>query len=125
MKEVKARYDIIGSPSAEWNVRLGPSMHDYSQIEKAYQTSYRLLQQSRSAGCDVDDEMDLVVRNYGLYLANQDRFSEARDILEQVAARQRGTDDDEDDADSSDDSSEQLVNDCFSLWSFCTKMLQE
>ncbi|CAB9511693.1 P4Hc [Seminavis robusta] len=55
--------------------------------KEAYRRGHTLLLALAQAGCDVVDETDTLSRNYGLMLANQDRFTEACEVLKDTAAR--------------------------------------
>jgi len=58
---------------------------DYAMAqEDAFIKSYGLLRTSARAGCDVSVEWNKVLLNYGLFIANQDRFSQACCILQQM-----------------------------------------
>ena len=52
-----------------------------TQIEETYQTGLQLLEDSFEAGCDVDKDRTALRLNYGLWVANQDRFRKAVEIL--------------------------------------------
>lgn len=57
------------------------------EAEEAYRRGLVILIQSEVAGCNVGHDMDLISLNYGLDLANQDRFAEACEILARPASK--------------------------------------
>jgi len=79
-------------------------------IMAAYQRGIQLLEKSGQAGCDVEDDLNTIILNYGLYLSNQDRFRDAADVLQALAMRKR-------------DGIEKrrVVEDAYQLWKFCGK----
>ncbi|KAG7356282.1 hypothetical protein IV203_000968 [Nitzschia inconspicua] len=58
-------------------------------VQQTYQRGLKLLLQAREAGCAVDDDLDALSLNYGLYLSNQDAFADACAILEHPVSRWR------------------------------------
>ncbi|KAL7559028.1 hypothetical protein ACA910_016371 [Epithemia clementina (nom. ined.)] len=52
-----------------------------SSIETTYQNGLRVLEGAFHAGCDVDKDRNALRLNYGLFVANQDRFQQAATIL--------------------------------------------
>jgi tetratricopeptide (TPR) repeat protein len=52
-----------------------------SIIQRLYEKSLDLHQRAKSVGCDVEIDMDTAALNYGLFLANRDRFQAAVGIL--------------------------------------------
>jgi tetratricopeptide (TPR) repeat protein len=58
--------------------------NDMAKIEQVYIKSLQLHQRSKQAGCDVGQDMNAAALNYGLLIANQDRFEEAIAILSQI-----------------------------------------
>ena len=53
----------------------------FDQARHCYEKSALLHRNSMLAGCDVQNEFDASILNYGLLLANLDRFREAADVL--------------------------------------------
>jgi hypothetical protein len=97
------------SPDQEQRCLLGP------RIEQAYTTSTELLQESFKAGCNVQDELDNVSVNHGLYVSNLDRFQDACNILERVASRKVLL---------PDQDCGRVVEDAYRLWRFCESRLK-
>jgi hypothetical protein len=81
---------------------LGP------RIEQAYTKATKLLQESFKAGCNVQDELDTVSLNHGLWVSNLDRFQDACSILERVASRKVP-----------DQDCGRVIEDAYRLWKFC------
>ena len=87
-------------------------------VEETFRKGLDLLNRSQQAGCDVEDERDALVLNYGLHVSNQDRFAEACQILWPVASRkeiyeQQGR------------PVSRVVNDVYRLWAFCSQQLPQ
>jgi tetratricopeptide (TPR) repeat protein len=80
------------------------------EIESAYQQGFFLLQQSMNAGCSVVPDFDSLCLNYGLFLANQDRFADAQKVLAFPAAKYKM---------SSGESPSRLIDDAYGLFNFC------
>ena len=53
----------------------------FDQARQCYEKSALLHRNSQVAGCDIQNEFDASILNYGLFLANLDRFREAADVL--------------------------------------------
>ena len=53
----------------------------FDQARQCYEKSALLHRNSMLAGCDIQNEFDSSILNYGLFLANLDRFREAVDVL--------------------------------------------
>lgn len=90
--------------------KLGPDVvsDGYSQkAEQAYQKAWELLKKSEAAGCDVVNDFDALTLNYGLHVSNQDRFNEARAILERLASKV------------AEDPENRIVSDAYKLFTFC------
>ena len=51
------------------------------QAQYCYKKSALLHRAAQLAGCDIGQELDAAILNYGLFIANLDRFSEAADVL--------------------------------------------
>jgi hypothetical protein len=66
--------------------KWGPK-HFTWNVRYIYQQGLDLLVQASIAGCAVQDDMDALSLNYGLYLANQDLYAEACVILERPASK--------------------------------------
>ncbi|KAG7356642.1 hypothetical protein IV203_001328 [Nitzschia inconspicua] len=60
-----------------------------TNVQQTYQRGLKLLLQAREAGCAVDDDIDALSLNFGLYLSNQDAFADACAILEHPVSRWR------------------------------------
>jgi tetratricopeptide (TPR) repeat protein len=58
--------------------------NDMAKVEQIYMKSLQLHQRSKQVGCDVVQDMNAAALNYGLFIANQDRFEEAIAILSQI-----------------------------------------
>jgi tetratricopeptide (TPR) repeat protein len=58
------------------------------EIEQVYRRGVDLLERSEQAGCQVETDLDSMLLNFGLDLANQDRFDEACDVLARPASKQ-------------------------------------
>ena len=61
-------------------------MKEERMAETAYAEAYRLVEMSARAGCDVVMDTERVCLNYGLLLANQDRFEDAASVLDRGAS---------------------------------------
>ncbi|GAX12050.1 hypothetical protein FisN_8Lh150 [Fistulifera solaris] len=84
--------------------------HEYlTKAELAYQKGWELLTKFEQVGCDVTADFDYLTLNYGLLVANQDRFAEACSILQLLAASVDGRSD------------SQIAKDAYMLYSFCQK----
>jgi hypothetical protein len=81
--------------------------------EQAYQRGLELLVKSDQAGCNVEDDLDSISLNYGLDLANQDRFAEACEILARPAAKRKDG-----------SSNSQIIENAYRLWEFCACNLE-
>ena len=80
--------------------------------EEAYRYGLELLMRSREAGCSaihLQKDLDILRLNYGLLVANQDRFHEAASILAPMIATTA----------TSRDSINNNNTDAFRLWKFC------
>ena len=77
--------------------------------EDVYQQGLDLLLQAEEAGCLVGGDLDRVSLNYGLYLANQDKFEEASEVLERTANKFRN------------ESDNRIWKDAHGLWKFCQR----
>jgi hypothetical protein len=86
---------------------LGP------RIAQAYTKATELLQESFKAGCNVQDELETVSLNHGLYVSNLDRFQDACSILEQAASRKVP-----------DQDCGRVIEDAHRLWRFCESRLK-
>ena len=53
----------------------------FDQAHNCYKKSTLLHRAAQLAGCDIGQELDAAILNYGLFIANLDRFTEAADIL--------------------------------------------
>ena len=51
------------------------------QAHNCYKKSALLHRAAQLAGCDIGQELDAAILNYGLFIANLDRFTEAADVL--------------------------------------------
>ncbi len=78
-----------------------------TKAEQAYQKGWELLTKSESVGCDVTEDFDSLTLNFGLLVANQDRFVDACSILQRFVSRVEGRSD------------SRIVNDAYMLYSFC------
>jgi hypothetical protein len=56
-------------------------------VANVYQTGLDLLVDASMAGCAVDDDLDAISLNYGLYLANQNSYEAAAGVLERPALK--------------------------------------
>ena len=56
-----------------------------ADVQQYYERAVFLHKASKMAGCDVGQEYDAAILNYGLWLANQDRFEESVNVLSQVS----------------------------------------
>jgi hypothetical protein len=97
--------------------RYPNSLEHESRTVEAYQKSREILEQSREAGCDVEDEWDSVSLNYGLFLANIDRFADSVCALDRTARKKE-----EDSVDTTTTTS-QVVDDAHRLWQFCKRKM--
>jgi tetratricopeptide (TPR) repeat protein len=59
----------------------------HDEIEDAFQQGHNLLTRQAAAGVNVGQDTDSLCLNYGLYLANLDRFQEAAKILMPTARK--------------------------------------
>jgi tetratricopeptide (TPR) repeat protein len=84
------------------------------EIEQAYEKSVQIHQRSKRLGCNVEQDLDATCLNYGLWLANQDRFEQAVDILAQVGCP-TGTPD--------DIGTSRVKSDAYKLWAFCQRQV--
>jgi hypothetical protein len=57
------------------------------KAEEAYDYGMQLLKRQISAGCNAEADLDSLSLNYGLCLANQDRFHEAAQVLKRTAVK--------------------------------------
>jgi len=64
--------------------------YDLAKIEQLYEKSLKLHELSKHAGCDVEQDMDATALNYGLLVANQDRFEDAIVILSHISVPKPG-----------------------------------
>lgn len=97
-----------------WSIAL-TRMEDENQSGSAgdvYQKGLDLLRQAEQAGCLVAGDLDSLSLNYGLYLANQDKFKEACAFLEGPASK------------FDEDSDNQLQRDAHRLWKFCQSRVE-
>jgi hypothetical protein len=83
------------------------------EIESAYHQGFLLLRQSMNAGCNVVPDLDSLCLNYGLYLANQDRFAEAHKILAFPAAKYN----------MAGEIPSRLIHDAYGLFQFCERRM--
>ena len=84
-----------------------PSTRRIVEQESAYQKGLYILQRSIKAGCTNESltrDLESLSLNYGLFVANQDRFRDAVEILEPVAAI---------------DASTEAGKDAYRLWTYC------
>jgi len=83
--------------------------------EEAYEHGQKLLVALDQAGCDVADEMDALARNYGLRLANQDRFQDAMKVLECTALKYNNLQDSK----GRDATTGSTIADAYKLYKYC------
>jgi hypothetical protein len=84
-----------------------------SWVINTYQRGLKLLEQSKIAGCDVQQDLNSIRLNFGLFLSNQDSFEQAARVLEPIArTRTEGS------------TNGRLVEDAYRLWKFCDKKMR-
>ena len=84
-----------------------------ASIQESYQRGLDLLIKSSSVGCNVENDLDSLTLNYGLYLANRDEFEKACNVLARLAAKE------ENDTDKS-----KTIKDAIGLFHFCDRQVQ-
>ena len=82
----------------------------HPRICNSYETGLYLHYLSEQAGCDVRYDYDSAILNYGLYLANLDKFKEASNILAQISGHNFQTD---------DSGHQRIISDAQQLLQFC------
>ena len=90
------------------------SLEDESSAVEAYDKSLEILEQSREAGCDIEDEWDIVSLNYGLFLASMDRFSDSVCVLDRTARKKEA-------GGVEMTTTSQVIDDAHRLWLFCKR----
>lgn len=90
--------------------KISRNPQDIASIINAYEKSLKLLERSEQIGCDVQDDMDSVRLNYGLYLSNQNSFEQAASVLYPLACRWL-----------ENCANGRIVEDAHRLWRFCEK----
>ena len=83
-------------------------------IKNAFSQALRILLIEESAGCDVANDLEGVILNYGLHLSYEDRYREACQILERVVNKNTSH---------SGASDSRIVEDVIRLWRFCRRQL--
>ncbi|GKZ00874.1 hypothetical protein MPSEU_001039100 [Mayamaea pseudoterrestris] len=61
------------------------TQHAVANVDEIYEKCLQLLLQQSECGCNVQHDLFSLSLNYGLHLANQDRFSEAAKVLRHAA----------------------------------------
>lgn len=79
-------------------------------IERAFEYAWSILDLSKKVACDVEQDMDALALNYGLYLSKHDRFDDACRILHHVAKKKGGG---------------RIVEDAYRLWEFCNRKREQ
>jgi hypothetical protein len=83
-------------------------------IEQAFEQAWDILDRSKKAGCcDVEQDLEALSLNYGLYLSNQDRFHDACRILRCTAMKKKEFKE-----------GGRIVEDAFRLYDFCHRKLE-
>ena len=78
--------------------------------QHVYQRGLNLLLQAEQARCNVEQDLDSLSLNYGLYLANVDLFIEACQVLARPACKWK-------EIESKND--KRILKDAYMLWKFC------
>ena len=94
--------------------------HESNAVFDAYEKSLEILAQSREAGCDVEDEWDIVSLNYGLFLANMDRFSDSARVLGRTARKKEAGG-----VETTTTTRQQVIDDTHRIWQFCKRNMNE
>lgn len=81
---------------------------------RSYERALQLHALSERAGCDVASEYDAATLNYGLRIANLDRFAEAAAVLSRITQRRT-------DVEMEDLTHRRIVADALSLLRFCER----
>jgi hypothetical protein len=79
-------------------------------IERAFEHAWGILDLSKKVACDVEQDLDALALNYGLYLSKQDCFYDACRILHGVAKKK---------------GSGRIVEDAYRLWEFCNRKREQ
>jgi len=97
------------------------------QAEEAYRHGYQLLKLFQEAGCNhMEQEVQSLVKNFGLFLAKQDRWEDAMHTMEVVAlvaALGYCKVDDDNKQKESDKKDNKTVNEIYELYNYCQKRL--
>jgi tetratricopeptide (TPR) repeat protein len=83
-------------------------------VQQTYQRGLDLLLLASHAGCAVQEDLDALSLNFGLYLANRDMFADACYILERPASRWQD----------SSPANSQTVADAYKLWRWCHRQME-
>jgi hypothetical protein len=99
---------------------LSKQGNEAPSVINAYEKAWDILERSSSAGCDVENEWDALSLNYGLYLANLDRFAEVYRVLERTARKKKAALEGNESTATS-----RVIEDAFRLWQFCEQNMQD
>ena len=104
---------ILGRIDEKEQKSGGPPSQRMIEQEAAYHKGMDILQRSIRAGCtneSLTKDLESLTLNFGLFVANQDRFQDAAEILEPVALSSVLT---------------QAGEDAYRLWEYCRKRCEE
>jgi hypothetical protein len=105
---------LLPNDARLWNnlgLTLGRQGFHHTVVEDCYCQSLELHKKCQRLGCDVESDLDTCALNYGLFLANRDRWDPALKVLQLIGQP--------------NDPKDRLKQDADKLRSFCSHQLTQ